>query len=516
MKAGTVSTRSSGLSTGLAAATYTLVAGTQKAMGFVLLIAFTRLLTPQEYGEIALLTTVGALLMMAMTLGLEPRIMYAYHRFEDDLASYLRTAERVSIVVPAGVAVVLGLVIIGLPLDDSGTWIMECTGACLLAAGTTYPYAILRSARRAVAYAAFAVGLLATQVIGRTCFVAVLDWGSRGWAVSDLVTGFAAVVAGPLLTRRLRRASSGHPNRSPASVLRNSLPLVPHYLAQWGLSLSDRLILAAFVTTSAVGVYSAIYQIAAVISLMLSEVNRAFMPSYAAHEPGAPAIAPLVRRHLSVTFALYGLLFLAGFAAIELVFPPEYSDHAELYPALALGALVYGLYFLPMNGLTLIAGVTDKAPAISLSALATNVVLNLALVGTWGVWAAVMATAVGYGVLTALAAVFCNRWHAIRWSDVARHQAPLVVSSTLIIGLSGLATWPGAPRVIGVAGLGLVVLALGVRVSTDTWRGRRTTVSAGAQPSDDLSVDRSRGKSRDVRPGDGPECASERLGVPHE
>lgn len=449
-----------GSRTALAAASYTLVAAAQKASGFILLIAFTRVLTPTEYGQVALLTTVGALLVLTLSLGLEPRITFAYFRAGEHLPEYLRIARRLSIFVPLVVAAVAAAVIALTPVPMKQAWIMEAVGSCLLAAGTTYPYAVLRSARRVAPYMALALTILVTQVATRVVMVAVLDWGATGWAASDLAGGVVAVVIGHLTVRKLFPVRAGGDTYTSWGVLREGLPLVPHYLAQWGLSLSDRLILALFVTTAAVGIYSALYQIAAVTSLLLNEINRAFMPMYARNAPGSPQLPPLVRDHLRVAFIVHVAFLLFGFAAIEIVLPPAYRAHAELFPLLALSALVYGLYFVPMNSLTLVAGVTSRAPVISLTALAVNVGLNVALDSIWGLWGAVVATALGYTALTLIALGFESRTHAILWRSVLGHQRWINLAYAGVIAATVLATWAGAVRIGALTVLAALMLTL--------------------------------------------------------
>ena len=442
--------------TALAAVGYTVIAAAQKASSFILLIGFTHVLAPTDYGQVALLTTVGALLTQGTSLGLEPRITFRYVRNAEGLADYLHVARLVSLVVPVGVAAVACLIVIALPLEDTTAWVMECVGACLLAAGTTYAYAVLRASRQLRPYATLALSILGAQIAVRIVLVAILDLGPTGWAATDLVVGLASVGLAFLVVRSPRRA---HVMKfSWAQVVTEGLPLVPHYLAQWGLAISDRLVLALFVTTAEVGIYSALYQIAAVTSLVLNEVNRAFMPSYAQHEPGDPAVAPLVRTQIHVSVAVFGVATLVGLAVIEVVLPDVYSDRVSLFPLLALGALGYGLYFVPMNALTLVAGSTRQAPVISWTALAINLAVNLALDSVWGLWGAVVGTMLGYATLTLTALWFERRSHAVPWRAVARGQAREIFLWAGVLAVAVAMTAPGNIRTASVVLLAVLLV----------------------------------------------------------
>ncbi|GEP40446.1 hypothetical protein NPS01_41090 [Nocardioides psychrotolerans] len=449
------------------------MAAAQKASGFILLVAFTRVLSPSDYGQVALLTAVGSLLVMFLTLGLEPRITYAYFRAGDELADYLRVARRVTFYVPLVLAASLAAVLALVPIPLQGAWILQCVGSCLLAAGTTYAYAVLRASRQVVPYATLALTILATQVGTRVLMVAVLQWGPTGWAAGDLVAGLVAIAVSQLALRRLHTPGSRNPKYTAWSVTREGLPLVPHYLAQWGLSLSDRLILAMFVSSALVGVYSAIYQIAAVTSLVLNEVSRAFMPLYAKNPPGSAHIPRIVRSHLKVSFVVHGVFLVAGFAAIEVILPPAFRSHDEIFPLLSLGALAYGLYFIPMNGLTLISGITSRAPVISLTALTLNVGLNLTLNSIWGLWGAVVGTALGYSTLAGTALWFEARTRAIPWQDLLRRQPWTNSAYLLLVSATLAATWPGTIRVVALSTVSCVVVALAVSTLRDERRRLR-------------------------------------------
>lgn len=431
-------------STARAAAGYAGIATLQRASGFIILILFTRILSPDQYGEITLLTTVGTLLTMLLTLGLEPRITYAYYRKGADLANYLVAAKQISVGVPVLFGASIGLILVVVAPSHWAEWAMQCVGSSALAAGTTYAYSFLRASRNLHRYVLLALSILLCQVACRVVFVAILDLGVTGWALSELVSGILALILGPRLAR-VSRSSRG-PRIRRWQVLREGLPLVPHSLAQWGLALSDRLVLAVFVSTAVVGVYSAMYQFAAITSMMLNEINRAFMPNYAAHAPGEPDLDRVVLTHLRTTFALHATFVILGYMAIAVVLPVEYRQDDGAYAALTLGALAYGLYFVPMNGLTLVAGDTKRAPIISGIALALNLAVNVALCSLLGLWGAVLGTIVGYSCLVVIAASFEHRLGAINWRNVLRAGAAEAILFPTILLATILAVWSGPAR----------------------------------------------------------------------
>ena len=56
--------------------------------------------------------------------------------------------------------------------------------------------------------------------------------------------------------------------------------MIPHLLSGWGLNLSDRLVIAAYLGLAVAGVYSFGYQIASIGMVLTTEINRALLPRY--------------------------------------------------------------------------------------------------------------------------------------------------------------------------------------------------------------------------------------------
>ena len=82
--------------------------------------------------------------------------------------------------------------------------------------------------------------------------------------------------------------------------------------------------------------------------------------------------------------------------------PAEFGPSAALLPWIAAGYVFFGLYFLPMNAVSVMAGQTRWVWTATVAAGAVNIGLNLATVPTFGTTAAAVNTAVAYGVLLVL------------------------------------------------------------------------------------------------------------------
>ena len=266
--------------------------------------------------------------------------------------------------------------------------------------------------------------------------------GAAGALGAQCIAVFmVSVVSAVLLVRELSLAWRGKDLRE---ALKYGLPLVPHFAAHWTLSISDRAILERFVGLGSVGIYSLAYQFGTVLQMLLTSVNQAITPAFSRAARDERARASLSRITTYYYLAVAGLALAIALTAkdiIALLTPPSYHSAGQLVPFIVLGVAAMGLYFVPMNLLSMTAGKTNVIPLITMTAAATNVGLNLLLVPRMGIWAAAIDTAIGYSVLAVLTTVYARR--VIKLDYETSRIAKIVLSAlalyaaSLLIGDSG-------------------------------------------------------------------------------
>ena len=221
------------------------------------------------------------------------------------------------------------------------------------------------------------------------------------------------------------------------------LPLVPHMLSHWGLGISNRVVLAGIVSTSDVGVYALAANIGAPVAIVLAGLATGFFPLYAraATEPGARARLPavVIVQFLLVCFVT-GAAALLGPIAVRYLAPPEYFRAAGLVPWISLAYGLFGLYFVPMNAVSLIAGRTGKVWIVTAGAAVVNLVSLLVLVPGLGLVGAAVGLAAGYLVL--LVGVWAysrgpDNPVRYQWGLLARGTAVFAVIYALAVATSG-------------------------------------------------------------------------------
>jgi O-antigen/teichoic acid export membrane protein len=396
---------------------YTFAMAVPRAVGILILPLTTRALSPTEYGELATVATISAAVGTVLSLGLETAVFRDVVRLSDrpaDRAMYVNSVWTFAITTSVVVALLLGggLWVVG-PAWLSIPWqafLLAFLGVAIAQSIVSVPLAVLRADERLGTYlrvnVAFAVASGSLLLIA----VVVLDLGVIGALGASLLASLAffAITASVVPFRWTTNIN----RRLVIQALAFGIPIVPHALSHWALTLSDRLILGTYLDQAQVGVYSLAYQVAALVSLLSVAINQAVMPIYAraSRSPGrADALSGTVTfQVLAVAFLGLGAATLGPPVLMALV-PSAYWEAASLVPLLVLGAVLFGWYYVPMDSIVLVQGRTRSLFVWTMIAAAANVILNLIFVPRYGATAAAASTAVGYGLLLILMLAYARR-----------------------------------------------------------------------------------------------------------
>jgi O-antigen/teichoic acid export membrane protein len=171
--------------------------------------------------------------------------------------------------------------------------------------------------------------------------------------------------------------------------------------------------------------------------VLVQSLNQGFMPSY-----GRRRDVPGAAQELRTTMTLQILLVLLIGATLMVLGPAvvgllgsSYAGASALVPWLVLGYVFLGLYFIPMNVISLVAGRTTFVWLVTIVAAAVNLGLIVALVPSHGIKAAAIASAVGYLVLWLLTMAYARALRlelSIDWRRIVPMST--VVAGTVVVG----------------------------------------------------------------------------------
>ena len=441
----------------------------QGVVGFLAIILFTRLLSPEDFGRYALAFSVMTLAHVAVFSWLEAAMArfwaaQAPGAAHGHFASLYRTAFGLS----AGFLLLTVLAIWLLPADP----LFELALAVGLAGAPARCLVKLAQERfRAEGEVGKSARLDMAVTAGGLAVGVGFALAGAGGAAPLLGLGLAPLAALPfVLPGELKQARGGV--FEAARVREYALygyPIAASLALTVVLSSTDRFVLDAYLGEAAVGAYHASYSIAnRTLDVLFLWLGTAGQPALvmALERGGVDRLKIAAREQLS-TFLLVGLPAAAGVALVarplsEMLIGEELrTAAASVTPWIALSALLFGLtayYF----GQAFTLGKKTRRLLIAMAVPAgLNVVLNLILVPRFGVMGAAWATAASFGLGMFATMLIGRRVVAlpIPWESLARCG---VATGIMALAVSKLPAIGGLGELILDAGVGAVVYAAAV------------------------------------------------------
>jgi O-antigen/teichoic acid export membrane protein len=295
---------------------------------------------------------------------------------------------------------------------------------------TFIPFHVLRIERRTVTFSLLTLARSVLTIVVRLLLVTKLGMGVTGLYLADVLVTVAIMAAlarwfgpliRPLFSRRVLR-----------EALAFGVPRVPHAAAQQVMAVGDKFILTMFTTVQNVGIYSMGVTFGLTQKLFLSAFESAWAPFYYStiREPDAARVFRTITTYGVAVLAL----LTAGLSAVgrdamaamthgRLLAPddPRWKDVATVIGFTALGVFLQGFYLLTSIGLN-ITKRTQYYPVATITAAATNVVLNFALIPRYGIVGAAWANGAAYAVQAGLGFMFSQRFYpvAYEWGRLTR------------------------------------------------------------------------------------------------
>ncbi|MBA7641425.1 hypothetical protein ES703_49103 [subsurface metagenome] len=437
-------------------------------VGIVSIPVITRLLSPGEYGNYALvMATVGVLSTTVGWLSMSIIRFYPVCQRDKKLDEFYGTVIKLTIVSTLAVSLIAsGALVVLKPSISMKLYSLLWIGilVSILMSGLGVPLDFLRAKRRVAHYSAFrvwnnvaAIGLGVLLVTTFRSGVSGLLWG---WVLGmSIVFPFTWKKAMEGVSSSLKGISFP----LTFEMVKYSFPLVAGNLAAWTLSLSDRYILEFFRGSSEVGIYSASYGICEkAIMLPATLFMLASWPiamntwEKEGEKKSQEFVSQLTRYYLIIGLpAMVGLSVLAK-PLVEILIRQEYYEGYRAIPLVTSGVFLFGLQQRFQAGPIF----HKRTYLIMLSIVAAglfNLGFNLLLIPQYGYMAAAFTTLISYVFLMFLMIIVSRRFFV--WQFPVKSLAKATCAS-LLMGL--IVYYIGS----GLTSSGLLNLALGIVVGS--------------------------------------------------
>lgn len=405
-----------------AVGTYTMSNIAVAAIPFLLLPVFTRVLTPADYGIVAMFGIAVSAFSALTGLGTLGAVEVRYFELNrEDLAAYIGGCLLVLLVSSALLA--LGTWALSGTLSTftsvPADWLLACVAASAMQFVVLLRLALWQAENRPSKYAMMQIAQSAVNATLSLLFVLVLHlaWRGRTWGIclSSLLVSLAALVS---LHRDgwLRVAPRSGQIRD---ALRFGVPLVPHAVGGLLIATVDRFMITNLLDVAQTGIYAVAMQIGMVVNLVTGATNKAFAPwlfrQLRAKEQGMQF--RIVRLTYVYFTSLLGLALIVGFGApplLAILVGESFRSASGVVIYIAVGYALGGMYFMVTNYLFW-AGATGRLALVTITSGLINLACSFWFIGKWGLDGAGIGFVVSQLILLVGAWILAQRVHPMPW-----------------------------------------------------------------------------------------------------
>jgi len=378
-----------------------------KIVGFFLIPIYTRFLTPADYGILSIVGVIGSILFMVLSMGLKgavTRFYYDYRDNKEELKSYLGTI--------AIFLLGINLIIIFL-INYTGEGLFEILikdtsltfdpymklkiYSTYLGLASIIPLMLFRVREKPLHYISMTTIQFIISISFIIYFVVFLKQGALGSIKGGLYASLILFIIYILLIIKVINFKINFSKL--IETLRFSLPLVPHALAGWVLSLSDKLILQRYSSLSEVGLYSLGYTLGMVMNFIVMSINFAWAPFFFDTAKTNKDAKQIFARITTLWMIFISLICISGilFSREIVIFitTEKFYRSALVIPIILVSYFLNGMYFMVVNAIFYLKK-TKVLPIFTFTAAIVNIGLNFWWIPEYGMIGAAYATLVSY------------------------------------------------------------------------------------------------------------------------
>ena len=378
-----------------------------KVIGIFLIPIYTRYLTPADYGILSIVSVIGTILFIVLSMGCDTAVMrfyYDYREHKEELKSYLGT-----------IAIfLLGInLIIILLINYTGAGLFEVLikdksitfnpymklkiYSTYLGLASIIPLMLFRVKEKPLNYISATTFQFIISVSFIIYFVVFLKQGALGAIKGGL---YASVILFFLYLFLISKEIKFKIDFSKLYyTLLLALPLVPHNLAGWILSLSDKLILQRYSSLSEVGLYSLGYSLGMVMNFIVMSINFAWAPFFFDMAKTNKDAKQIFARITTLWMIFISFICISGILfsreIVILITTEKFYGSALVIPIILVSYFLNGMYFMVVNAIFYLKK-TKVLPIFTFISAIVNIGLNFWWIPKFGMMGAAYATLVSF------------------------------------------------------------------------------------------------------------------------
>jgi O-antigen/teichoic acid export membrane protein len=412
---------------GKSSSIYTATAFLQKGISFLLLPLYTRYLTPNDYGILAVVTSVNSFFLILFMLSL-PAAMTRFYFDHQDNPDILKKIWGSILTFILMLSLVFGSILIGV-----GAYLLKPVigeipfrpfvalgiGAVVFQPFFSIYLSILQTTEQSLRYGVYSLAQFLISVFLVIALVVFAGWGAEGPLTAVFVTAIAFFLLS--LWEMRKYIQFGINWRLLKEALKYSLPLIPHELSSQVSNVVGRLYLNTLISTASAGIYNIGFLFGSVVSFFTGSVNRAYVPvSMGVRSKNDQIELDNLKDICLLIIVLYCLIGTAislfSKEIIMLFTTKAFYESYSIVPFVAFGFVLEGIYYILVNILFFVKHATKFVAIGTFLGALTNILIGWWLIPHLGIMGAALAALSAQGAIVLLTGIIGYSYDEIRWN----------------------------------------------------------------------------------------------------
>jgi len=433
-------------------AVYGLGSMLQRFVGLLLLPVFTHYLTPKEYGTFALLTILGAFTLPIFSLGINAAMGPSYFKAKTDEEKQGVTWTAL-IIVGTSASILLALawslpeLFLKCALLSSehsllASLFLTGTAANVVVAPLTQKIQFDNQAKRFVWITAVNTLVIVTLNIATVVF---LGYGILGMVFSQAIGSIFSLIT--FFIGSQIRLPTQFSKTAARNILKVGIPLMPSFAFLFIMANAGRYGLQYFQGESAVGTYTAGFQIGTAINMLVGAFATAWYPFFMSYIEKQEEAAQLFGKITTYYVLFAGLLCLLCFSCADIIMhimtAPTYYEARKIIGFISVAFVFTGLFKLLLPPVYY----SDRIQIVSIvqaSAALVAALVAVLLCSTFGIYGAALSMVAGHAIM-AIGMHLYNRTSRHLLFRIQYEWSPILKFATLAATIVLLSFYPTTP-----------------------------------------------------------------------
>jgi len=415
----------------------------QRFLAFILLPLYTRFLTPDDYGIVAVVSSLVITLEILFMFSLGGAITKFYFEYKDNPPELKRFYGTVFLflfivsVTLSTISIIFGPVFLSPFLDKIEFYPYMAVAIAGLFFFPVYDLYLnmLQTEERTVEFSIVTISCFVFKTILSIIFVVGMKNGAIGPIAAESISNliFFAVA----FVRIRKKITFTIDIKYLKTALAYSIPLLPHTLVTQIKHIADKLFLNSMIGTAAAGIYNIGFQIGNLTAVIAMAINRAYIPVFmeSMKSQEKESLEKLKKLSAFLVFFYCTFSFVLSIFSREVIIVLTTEKYYQAYlvvPFIAFSFAARGIYFLFVNTLFFYEKKTKLVAVISILTAALNIALNYSFIKLFSISGAAAATMTSQIAATVFTAYIAHKYSMISWEYI---KYAAVFSLSIVLSL---------------------------------------------------------------------------------